>query len=56
MKSKQILAVVGATAVLIAALILIFLMWPGEVAHSQDQGQMGTTAVNLGPVGTGFTY
>ncbi len=56
MKSKQILAVVGALAVLIAALFLMYLARPGEIAHSQSEEQRGATAVNLGPVGTGFTY
>lgn len=56
MKSKRVLAVVGVLAVMVAALFLIFLAWPEEAAYGQNEDERGTTAVNFGPVGKGFTY
>ncbi|MCL4267145.1 MAG: hypothetical protein KJ069_28460 [Anaerolineae bacterium] len=52
MKSKWFLAAISVVMGLLTAVFFIVFAQPKEVAHSQD----APTAVNLAPVGSGFTY
>lgn len=58
MKGKWFLTVIGTVVGVFAVVFIVMLVQPRGVVHSQGvtEGQDGATAVNLAPVGSGFTY